>query len=533
MKRVETFYFLVASVVIIVLQTTNIFAASTNYTETWDNNSLAEWTANTYASNVAVESSGGNPNGYLLTWGTLWPDGPYGETFDIGAMTQCPVFTGDFSSAGVTGMSVDMRFISGTFDWAWLRLRYKDASHNGWMYSLTDTFGNTWQTYSVNFSPDWNDVEAEAAGWHPDNYWLSGSSDSNSWQETLSDVYYTEVRISGVNDVNAGIDNFSIILAEDICGGPDEVDLCAGQDDPVGTVTVKNDGNNLTVTYDTNDGWYLVETHLAVAESLDGIPQTQKKGKGKGNNLSKANPIPGDFPYGDNFNPADMNTSASYVIDMNSEGFEPDDLLYIAAHAVVQKIDVILAAPYGASSIADVNQGLRKNGTPVTTPRSDPNAVLADDSDFFSLGFGGEIIVAFDCPIENRDGNDIVIVEVTGGNRLTYPLETVEVYGGADAAGPWTYLGDANSHNEETYLDLNGLTEAAYIRIVDNSDPTPHSASADAFDLDFVGSLQDCIGIAEETAWGDGCEGVSFPGKNWATYFTFTVGACEECSQEP
>jgi len=29
-----------------------------------------------------------------------------------------------------------------------------------------------------------------------------------------------------------------------------------------------------------------------------------------------------------------------------------------------------------------------------------------------------------------------------------------------------------------------------------------------------------------ETAWGDGCEGISFPGKNWATYFSYTVEPC-------
>lgn len=527
MKMKEMLCFLVALVVIIVLQTTDIFAASINYTERWDNNSLAEWTTNTAASNVDIVNTGGNPDGYLYSWGTLWPDGAYGPTFDIGALTQCGVFTGDFSTAGVTGVSVDLRFISGTFDAAWIRFRYKDSSHNGWRYSLTDTFGNVWQTYPVNFSPDWNDVEAEAAGWQKD------LADSNSWQETMSDVYTTEVRISGVNDVNVGIDNFSIILKEDICGGPDEIDLCAGQDIPAGTVTVKNDANNLTVTYDTNDGWYLIETHLEVAGSLSDIPQTKYKGKMK----SKGGPIPGHFTYSDDFNPTDMNTVANYVIDMNSEGFEPDDLLYIAAHAVVQKVVVLTPAPYGASSIADVNQGLRKNGTAVLAERSDPNAVLVDDANFFSLGFGGEIILAFDCPIQNRDGNDLIIVEVTGGDRSTHPLETADIYGGQDLGGPWTLLGDANNRNEETLIDLDGLAEAAYIKIVDTSDPNASTEEwyniADAFDLAYVGSIQDCIRIDEETAWGDGCEGISFPGRNWATYFTFIVGACEECSQEP
>lgn len=32
----------------------------------------------------------------------------------------------------------------------------------------------------------------------------------------------------------------------------------------------------------------------------------------------------------------------------------------------------------------------------------------------------------------------------------------------------------------------------------------------------------------EETAWGDGCDGTSFPWKNWATYFTYKVGSCRD-----
>ncbi|MHA2005638.1 MAG: hypothetical protein ACW960_16370 [Candidatus Thorarchaeota archaeon] len=52
----------------------------------------------------------------------------------------------------------------------------------------------------------------------------------------------------------------------------------------VGEVRVWNDGDNLYVEFITEDGWCLLETHLSVAESLDGIPQTKKN-----------NPIPGHF----------------------------------------------------------------------------------------------------------------------------------------------------------------------------------------------------------------------------------------------
>jgi len=66
------------------------------------------------------------------------------------------------------------------------------------------------------------------------------------------------------------------------------VTLKAGQSIDAGTVTVSYDGEYLCVTYDTEDDWELVETHFAIAESLGGIPQT-----------NKGNPKVGHFLYGD------------------------------------------------------------------------------------------------------------------------------------------------------------------------------------------------------------------------------------------
>lgn len=53
--------------------------------------------------------------------------------------------------------------------------------------------------------------------------------------------------------------------------------LYAGQNIPVGFVDVSNDGTNLFVTYQLDAeaiaaGWQIIETHLAVSDSLAGIP---------------------------------------------------------------------------------------------------------------------------------------------------------------------------------------------------------------------------------------------------------------------
>ena len=88
---------------------------------------------------------------------------------------------------------------------------------------------------------------------------------------------------------------------------------------PVGNVTVWNDNDYLYVRYSTAGCWYLAETHLAVATSLEGIPQTKK-----------GNPIPGKFPYMETHDWG--TTEYTYEIPLNGwKGMT----LYIAAHAEV------------------------------------------------------------------------------------------------------------------------------------------------------------------------------------------------------
>ena len=112
--------------------------------------------------------------------------------------------------------------------------------------------------------------------------------------------------------------------------------LWAGQNIDVGTVSVWNDAENLYVKYETTDDWYLTETHLHVATALGDIPQTKT-----------GNPIPGHFDYPMEYDPpVQENTN---VINLEDCGFEVGDELYIAAHAVVQK--VITEAPYYASTV--------------------------------------------------------------------------------------------------------------------------------------------------------------------------------------
>ena len=140
-------------------------------------------------------------------------------------------------------------------------------------------------------------------------------------------------------------------------GGPEESDadifpLYAGQDKLVGSVKVWNDSDNLYVKYVMGEApvgleselaegdWCLTETHLHIATSLNGIPQTKK-----------GNPIPGKFEY-------KMEHSCVseylYTIEMS---LIPGEQLYIAAHAVVS--DASICEANGVMYATRINGGTK------------------------------------------------------------------------------------------------------------------------------------------------------------------------------
>jgi hypothetical protein len=105
------------------------------------------------------------------------------------------------------------------------------------------------------------------------------------------------------------------------CGSQETVTLFGGQTIDTGTVTIANDDSNLYITYTTNDPWVITAVHLAVADSLSGIPQNKNN-----------NPLPGHFPNNSTFNPP--LTSITYTIPLGS--FVAGETLYIGAQAEVQ-----------------------------------------------------------------------------------------------------------------------------------------------------------------------------------------------------
>jgi hypothetical protein len=91
----------------------------------------------------------------------------------------------------------------------------------------------------------------------------------------------------------------------------------------IGDVLVWNDADNLYVKYlVTDDDWCLIETHLQVAASLDGIPQRN------------GNPPPGKFDYSMEH---DCVMEYIYTIPLD---WDTGTGILIAAHAEIQTEEV-------------------------------------------------------------------------------------------------------------------------------------------------------------------------------------------------
>jgi hypothetical protein len=114
---------------------------------------------------------------------------------------------------------------------------------------------------------------------------------------------------TGVTDVATFTPQFHTAIA------PYTTPLIAGQDTDIGEVRVWNDADYLYVKF-VSTGDCLLETHVAVEESWEDIPQTKK-----------GNPIPGHFEYSD---PHACVHEYTYEVPLTwPAGTE----LYIAAHA--------------------------------------------------------------------------------------------------------------------------------------------------------------------------------------------------------
>jgi uncharacterized repeat protein (TIGR02543 family) len=103
-------------------------------------------------------------------------------------------------------------------------------------------------------------------------------------------------------------------------------DLVAGRTIPVGKMVVTNDPTHLVVTYTFAGPWRMTESHLAVAATVNGIPQTKSH-----------NPIPGQFPLSARHAPPVV--EYSYSVDLAALNVPAGQPVVIAAHAEVERVE--------------------------------------------------------------------------------------------------------------------------------------------------------------------------------------------------
>ncbi len=277
-------------------------------------------------------------------------------------------------------------------------------------------------------------------------------------------------------------------------GDPYVTDLIAGQYIDVGEVYVWNDGEHLYVKYATVNGWSLGETHVHVATSLGDIPQMN------------GNPIPGHFEYSMGHDP--LVTEYTYAIDLNS--WAPSTELYIAAHADV-------CGP-GADGM------IPAQGVLAVVPLSTwPDAINVGTVTASIVG--DNLIVDFDITFAGW---------VIQGTHLLVDF-TPPIYPPPYQLFPYKHEVLANVTTDSYTISLAslgaGCNDVLYISAHANVwYPPPPNVYRDAWSelnpmpwpapwQKYFSITIPCMYVCE-TAWGNGLD---FPGKNWAMYFTYTV----------
>jgi hypothetical protein len=144
--------------------------------------------------------------------------------------------------------------------------------------------------------------------------------------------------------VTAPPDQPSLTLSlDDPCGDPLVVPLVIGHGQAgIGTVTVSNDASQLFVTLETNPGWAMTGTQVAVLADLQQV-QLERAG----------DPRLKRFTFRETHEPPV--TQHTYSLLLASARYEPGDTVYVAAHAQVVRYNAAgrptrRASAWGAGS---------------------------------------------------------------------------------------------------------------------------------------------------------------------------------------
>jgi len=406
--------------------------------------------------------------------------------------------------------------------------------------------------------------------------------------------------LSNISQVPATEQSGIAYLTKHDADDPYVTDLLAGQTLDVGDILVWNNGDTLYVQYVITDpDWCLTETHLQVATALTGIPQNKN-----------GNPIPGHFEENDEH---DCVSEVLYTYDLEEKGWSSDDLLYIAAHAVVSsqpigESETILYGSQRDTLLEEFDNGLYRidleAGTATRlfdtgeTDKNSPNALGYDPANmrlyymkysksgpsvlyFYDIVGGMEYAAGLYIPDQvvvgasfydgayyyipddtadlykvtlDADGYvinyELVCGNFNGSNLATYRFgdfaidEVGMLYASTGSTAEFFKL-DIGICEYSLIADSTTLNTALGVQVSFGSDGTLYGHKAgtgEFFEIDLTDGTMSSIGFVAsderdpelfsdlasgkffvpitETAWAAGSD---FPGKNWATYFTYKV----------
>jgi hypothetical protein len=319
--------------------------------------------------------------------------------------------------------------------------------------------------------------------------------------------------------------------------------LIAGQNQTIGHVEVWNDTSILYVKFVTVAPWYMMETHVAVGDSLSDIPVTKK-----------GNPIPGQFEYGSTHSPVLVR---QYEIPLAGLGSS----LFIAAHAATNLQSAMWVCSDGTETYTAMSgPGTATNPNPEyadplnpPAPRSGEAVLTWNHPSWISnvnpqFTCGQWVWESYECV--NPIYGDVVdfyksfpvpglpnggTLWITADNGYKAYINGMPIVGASDGlSGDWRTSDLTESYVTTAMAAWSSVEIASFLASGMN---TFHFETANEYmypddGSNPVGTVTNNPGglIYEayityyedgETAWGAGTEFVTDRG--WATYFTYTV----------